>query len=131
LAAAAARPAHDTSPGAIDAADYRSVYGANATFNGEPIAGQNAVLIKYTYYGDSDFNGKVDGADYARIDAKLNQQGGGNIGGWFNGDEDYNGKIDGADYALIDGAFNSQGAALRPAASPPAKGNRIGAGLTT
>jgi len=72
--------------------------------------------VKYTYYGDTDFNGKVDGADYARIDAKYAQQGSGNIGGWFNGDLDYNGKIDGADYALIDAAFSSQGAALRPGA---------------
>src|SRR5262245_46555603 len=26
-----------------------------------------AVLIKYTYYGDIDFNGRVEGADYAAL----------------------------------------------------------------
>src|SRR5260221_4073016 len=87
--------------------------------DGQPID-NTAVLVKYTYYGDTDFNGKVDGADYARIDLKFNQQSTlGNISGWFNGDFDGNGKIDGADYALIDAAFNSQGAALRPAVGLP------------
>jgi hypothetical protein len=73
------------------------------------------VLLRYTWYGDADLNGKVDGADYARIDSKFNQQATlGNIGGWVNGDFDYNNKLDGADYALIDAAFNSQGSPLRP-----------------
>src|SRR6185295_3037688 len=100
---------HDTTLGAIEAADYQSIYGQDSTFDGE-VLDNTAVLIKYTYYGDANFNGKVDGADYAKIDASFNQQSTlGNISGWFNGDFDYNGKIDGADYALIDAAFNSQG----------------------
>jgi hypothetical protein len=74
-------------------------------------------LVRYTWSGDADLNGKVDGADYARIDSKFNQQSTlANIGGWTNGDFDYNNKIDGADYAIIDAAFNSQGAPLRPLA---------------
>jgi hypothetical protein len=111
---AAARPAHDTTLGAIDAADYKSVYGANSSFDGESLGGKDAVLIKYTYYGDTDFNGVVNGADYARLDTTFNQETGTqtDIGGWFNGDFDYNDKADGADYALIDAAFNSQLGAL-------------------
>jgi hypothetical protein len=121
---------HNTTLGAIEATDFKSVYGQSAMFDSEPID-NTAVLVKYTYYGDTDFNGKVDGADYARIDAKFNQQvTSGNIGGWFNGDIDYNGKIDGADYALIDAAFNSQGAPLRPSNSvlpnPPTRSARAG-----
>jgi hypothetical protein len=66
------------------------------------------VLVKYTYYGDADFNGLVDGDDYARADNGYNT----GLGGWFNGDADGNGWIDGDDYALIDNAFNTQGATL-------------------
>jgi hypothetical protein len=91
----------------------------------EPVGG-DAVLVRYTYHGDANFNGKVDGADYARIDGMFNQQSTlGNISGWYNGDFDGNGKIDGADYALIDAAFNSQGTALRPAAAGSKHGLRM------
>ncbi len=105
-------PQHNTTLGAMDAADFKAIYGPGALFHGQPVS-NNAVLVMYTYYGDSNFNGKVDGADYARIDSIFNQQSTqGNIGGWFNGDLDGNGKIDGADYALIDAAFNNQGPPL-------------------
>ncbi len=98
-----------TSLAAVESADYKSIYGGNATFDGQQLD-NDAIVIKYTYYGDSDLNGKVDGADYARVDAAFNQEATNhsNIAGWFNGDFDYNGKSDGADYALIDAAFNAQ-----------------------
>jgi hypothetical protein len=103
-----------TTLGLLEGSDYRAIYGLNALFAGQVID-DSSILVKYTYYGDTDFNGKVDGADYARIDSKFNSEATqGNIGGWFNGDVDGNGKIDGADYALIDAAFNSQTVALRP-----------------
>jgi hypothetical protein len=72
-------------------------------FNGRPVANTD-VVIKYTYNGDTDFNGTVNGADYARIDTSFNT-----VGGSFGGDFDYNGKVDAFDYALIDAAFNHQG----------------------
>src|SRR5262249_31777804 len=85
---------HNTSLGAIEASDYESLNAANNSFAGEPID-NTAVLVKYTYYGDANFNGKVDGGDYGRIDTSFNQEHtAGNIGGWFNGDFDYNGKVD-------------------------------------
>ena len=31
------------------------------------------VLVKYTYYGDADLNGVINGADYALIDNTINQ----------------------------------------------------------
>ena len=66
------------------------------------------VLIKYTYYGDANLDGQVDGSDYSGID------GGGLFGssGWANGDFNYDSSTDGLDYALIDNAFNMQGAVL-------------------
>jgi hypothetical protein len=109
---AATNPGHLTTLGSMEATEYKSIYGAGAKFHLEPID-NTCVLIKYTWYGDTDFNGKVDGADYARMDSTFNNElAQGNIGGWFNGDLDYNGKVDGADYALIDSAFNAQGSTL-------------------
>jgi hypothetical protein len=67
-------------------------------------------LVKFTYYGDANLDGKVDGADYSRIDAGYLAHGAAT--GWFNGDFDYDGAINGSDYTLIDNAFNTQGAAL-------------------
>jgi hypothetical protein len=68
------------------------------------------VLVKYTYYGDADLSGKVDGTDYSMIDVGFNSQTSGtSLSGWQNGDFNYDGKIDGSDYSLIDNAFNLQG----------------------
>jgi autotransporter-associated beta strand protein len=75
------------------------------TFAGVPVD-TNDVLVKYTWYGDADLNGSVDGTDYGLIDAGFLS--GGSLKGWFNGDFDYSGRIDGTDYGLIDGAFLTQ-----------------------
>jgi hypothetical protein len=115
----------NTALGAIEASDWKSLNGAAATFDGETID-TSAVLIKYTYYGDTDFNGVVDFDDYSRTDSGFN------LGrtGWFNGDFDGNGTVDFDDYSLIDLAFNTQGSALRPALPPiggkPTKGKGAG-----
>ena len=70
----------------------------------------NDVLVKYTYYGDCNLDGKVDGTDYARIDNGF--LAGGTATGWFNGDFNYDSAINGSDYTLIDNAFNQQGVRL-------------------
>jgi hypothetical protein len=66
------------------------------------------VLLKYTYYGDADLSGTVDGSDYSRIDNGYLLK----LTGWNNGDFNYDGVIDGSDYTLIDNAYNTQGAAI-------------------
>ena len=66
------------------------------------------MLVKYTYYGDTDFNGVVDFDDYSRTDAGFNQH----RTGWLNGDFDGNGVVDFDDYSLIDLAFNTQSSTL-------------------
>ena len=87
----------------MEATDYMSIYGANASFDGEAIDA-SAVLVKYTYYGDTDFNGKVNFDDYVRIDNGFNNH----LTGWLNGDFDLNGAVNFDDYVLIDLAFNTQ-----------------------
>ena len=52
----------------------------------------------YTYAGDADLNGKLDGDDYFRIDTGFAS----NATGWVNGDFDYNGHINGDDYFILD-----------------------------
>jgi fibronectin-binding autotransporter adhesin len=73
------------------------------------------VLLKYTYYGDANLDGHVDGSDYSLIDnGYLNQ-----LTGWYNGDFNYDGVINGSDYTLIDNAFNSQGAHIAALVATP------------
>jgi hypothetical protein len=66
------------------------------------------ILVRYTYYGDANLNGKVDSTDYALIDNGYL----GHLTGWINGDFNYDGIVNGSDYTLIDNAFNTQGASL-------------------
>jgi autotransporter-associated beta strand protein len=91
------------------------------TFDGQPVVDSD-ILVKYTYYGDTDLNGEVDGSDYSRIDyAYENNQNSSNtqLTGWFNGDFNYDGVIDGSDYTLLDNAFNSQGAIISAEIASP------------
>jgi hypothetical protein len=71
------------------------------------------VLVKYTYYGDADLNGVIDGRDYAKIDIGFASH----LTGWLNGDFNYDGVVNGVDYSLIDNAFNQQTISLSALAS--------------
>src|SRR5204863_5362528 len=101
-----------TTLGLMEASEFQSINGAAATFDGEPID-TTAVLVKYTYYGDADFNGKVNFDDYVRTDNGFNNH----LSGWMNGDFDLNGQVNFDDYVLIDLAFNTQTGTLRRALS--------------
>jgi hypothetical protein len=86
------------------------LYGSSAPyglFDGQSPADAD-VLVKYTYYGDADLNGTIDGRDYSRLDIGFRNH----LTGWINGDFNYDGVVDGSDYALIDNAFNQQSANL-------------------
>jgi hypothetical protein len=108
--AARDNPLHNTTLGTMEATDFKLIYGPTALFGGHVID-NTAVLVKYTYYGDADFNGVVNFDDYSRLDAGFNQ----GRSGWVNGDFDGNGAVNFDDYALIDLAFNTQTA---PQAAP-------------
>jgi autotransporter-associated beta strand protein len=88
-----------------------------SSFEGQNVTNSD-VLLKYTYYGDTDLSGSVDGSDYSRVDVSYTAEHFVNgvptthVSGWFNGDFNYDGVVDGSDYTLIDNAFNSQGAAF-------------------
>jgi hypothetical protein len=97
----------NTTLAAIEAADYRGIYGAGSAFDGVTPAA-SAVLVKYTYYGDADFNGKVNFDDYVRTDNGFNNH----SSGWTSGDFDANGQVNFDDYVLIDLAYNTQSGTL-------------------
>ena len=105
---AAGNPLHLTALGVIS--NSTGVYGSGSAlglFDGVSPATTD-ILVKYTYFGDTNLDGIVDGSDYSRLDSGFLSQ----ATGWFNGDFNYDGVIDGSDYTLIDNAFNSQGASL-------------------
>jgi autotransporter-associated beta strand protein len=117
--AAAANTSHLTALGVIVNNNGSGVplYGTggtiSSTFDGIS-PGLNDILVKYTYYGDANLDGAVDGSDYTLIDAAFlaDKAAPGTLTGWAHGDFNYDGKIDGSDYTLIDNAFNTQGASL-------------------
>jgi hypothetical protein len=69
--------------------------------------------VKFTYYGDTDLNGRVNFDDYVRTDNGFQQP----SGRWINGDFDYSGQVNFDDYVLIDFAFNNQNGTLGRAIS--------------
>jgi hypothetical protein len=97
----------NTTLGAMEAADFKGIYGASATFDGLVID-TTAVLVKYTYYGDANFNGRVTFDDYVRTDNGFNNH----RTGWINGDFNGNGAVTFDDYVLLDLAFNTQNGVL-------------------
>jgi hypothetical protein len=86
-----------------------------SSFDGQTVTNTD-VLVKYTYVGDANMDGVVNGSDYTLIDNSFNS---GAPATWRNGDFNYDGKINGDDYLLIDNAFNSEGS-VTFAATPAA-----------
>ena len=81
----------------------------------------NDILVAYTYYGDANLDGLVDGTDFALADNGFNF----GLSGWRNGDFNYDGQINGADYSILDNGYHFQGGPLAapaggPIAAPPA-----------
>jgi hypothetical protein len=84
------------------------------SFQGGAVAATD-VLVKYTYYGDANLSGHVDGSDYSLVDNGYLMQ----LTGWQNGDFNYDGVINGSDYTLIDNVFNIQGATIASGIASP------------
>ena len=68
------------------------------TFDGVNVSDLNEVMVKFTYYGDSDLSGTVDATDFGQFAA--GKSGGGT--GWAFGNYDYNATTaDGADFGIF------------------------------
>jgi hypothetical protein len=107
---------HLTAIGIIQNSTDGSLTGAALynTFEGQAVNAGD-IIAKYTYYGDTNLDGQIDGSDYSRIDNGYLTS----ATGWYNGDFNYDGVIDGSDYTLIDNAFNTQGADINSQISSP------------
>lgn len=73
----------------------------------------SAVLVKYTYLGDLNLDGKVDSSDLAMM---------GSGSGWSGGDLNYDGRVDGDDWALMmvgAGAYQASGVQMTSAVPEP------------
>jgi hypothetical protein len=75
-------------------------------FAGQTITGAST-LAMYTYAGDANLDGLIDGGDYGVIDNNVQIAG---ADSYFNGDFNYDGVIDGGDYGIIDNNIQAQGA---------------------
>jgi hypothetical protein len=71
-------------------------------FGGGHTIGANAVVAKYTYFGDADWNGQVDSQDYTPVDANLGATGLDLGFSWFAGDMNFDGNVDVVDIGAVD-----------------------------
>ena len=88
-------------------------------FGGQDV-GLDSLLVKFTYRGDSDLDGQIDGADYQRVDLAFLLGASGQT--LRNGDVNYDGCINGDDYFTIDRSFLGQTAVLAAGTSVKERG---------
>ena len=68
-------------------------------FAGQTINGDSTVVM-YTYGGDADMDGDLDGDDYFYLDSNVLQSE--TVFGWHQGDFNYDGRLNGDDYFILD-----------------------------
>jgi hypothetical protein len=97
-----------TTLGVGEASDVLHLSGTQTgLFSGQPVD-STSVLIKFTYRGDANLDGKINVDDYGRIDFYVPLR----TTGWFNGDFNLDGKINVDDYGIIDFNIGVQGSIL-------------------
>lgn len=89
--------------------------GQLAVWNGQ-LVDATTVLVRYTYGGDANLDGALNGDDYFAIDAGFASQAKGFAAGDFN----YDGKIDTDDYFILDSNYNKSGVPLSTVIAPGA-----------
>ena len=113
--------------GASSASTILGISGSQTgTWEGQTVSA-GAVLVKFTYAGDTTLDGKINGDDYFRIDSGFSSLG----TGYASGDLDYSGKIDADDYFLIDSNYGhaSMGAIAAADARPGGRCGRSRRGM--
>ena len=68
-------------------------------FGGQTIDGDSTIVM-YTYGGDADMDGDLDGDDYFYLDSNVLASE--TIFGWHQGDFNYDGRLNGDDYFILD-----------------------------
>jgi hypothetical protein len=104
----AATTNHVTGLGIALASNALSFTSGTMTWSGQTVS-PNDVLVKYTYVGDTNLDGTINGDDYFRIDQGFGSQHGASpLRGYANGDLNFDGVINGDDYFLIDSNYSKQ-----------------------
>jgi ELWxxDGT repeat protein len=105
----------------LGVAEASQVLGAGGgTIGGQSLDG-SAVIVKYTYGGDANLDGKINVDDYTRIDFNVAL----GTTGWYNGDFNYDGKINVDDYTIIDFNVGIQGPPILSASTTIAMAQRV------
>lgn len=108
--AAAGDAQHRTAIAIAEASTLLGLSGAaTTTWSGQTVD-VTSLLLEYTWFGDANFDGRVDAGDYALLDRGMAL----GLTGWVNGDFNYDGLITAADFALIDRAYMLQSGTLSP-----------------
>jgi len=105
---------------------------AGGTFGGVSVVAGDTIVF-YTWGGDADLNGELNGDDYFYIDSNiLANQAGANNASFHNGDVNYDGVIDGDDYFVLDSnILYAQGSGyVFPHGAGSTGSPQAGAGLT-
>jgi fibronectin-binding autotransporter adhesin len=89
-----------TSNGSQVLALFDNALVGRANWNGITV-GANAIIGKYTYFGDANIDGQVTGDDYTVIDANLNTTPLAGLA-WLRGDMNRDGNVTGDDYTIVD-----------------------------
>ena len=100
-----------------EATDVLFISGTETTTWAGETVDATAVLVRFTYDGDANLDGLIDGADYGLIDNYVQFPG---TDGYANGDFNYDDVIDGADYGIIDNSVQLQGDPYPTLTSAPA-----------
>ena len=116
-------PSHATGLGVLSGQEYLST--GQTQFDGFTVSVPD-VLVKYTWNGDANLDGRVTFDDYVKIDTGFNTH----LTGWFNGDFNFSGNVNFDDYVLIDIAFNQQNGTLGRAVDWISGDDRSGSGRT-
>jgi len=98
-----------TGLGVGQSADVLGIAGSTTAIYEGQIVDSTAIIVKYTYAGDTNLDGLIDAVDYGIIDNYFQFPG---SNAYFNGDYNFDGIIDAADYGIIDNAYQLQGAPL-------------------
>lgn len=106
--------AHTAALYAIGYAEASLVLGASGgTWNGAAVDG-TTLLIKETYFGDANLDGKVNADDLLLLDRGFAKNLAAGTARWTDGDFNYDGIVNSADYLLADTAFGLHGGTLSP-----------------
>ncbi len=93
-----------TGVGIANAGDVLGFTSGTKSWSGQTVTA-SSTLIKYTYVGDLNLDGVINGDDYFDIDNAYHNH---SAATYENGDVNFDGRIDGDDYFLIDSNYSRQ-----------------------